>query len=406
MLHRLEIENFHSIRERQVIDLVARGNVSNEDGRLAPLWPGSEELAPKVVAIFGANAAGKTNVLRALQFLTKFIQEAKPAPNHWHLRFLSSEAKNADSYFCAHFAGPNDLKNLTSTASPEATGCRYAYEVTLKNSLTHGQSVASERLLFWPNHARRQIRIFERIADEPIKFHRDFGINRDYQGLLNRGLRENASLIATLADANHPIAQALIRFVSQTFFYFQSEGIIDFSTAIPKFYQANIPYLDALNKDMERIGLGVQKMELRPNGDHWISVFHHEGLEEPLISTFESSGTQQYVRLFPFIAKVLDVGGVAVIDELDQALHPLVLNEVVRWFHDPIRNPHNAQLWMTCQNASLLHELDKEEVLFCEKDSKGQTSVYSLADVKGARRGEDFYKKYLGGVYGAVPHIG
>ena len=154
------------------------------------------------------------------------------------------------------------------------------------------------------------------------------------------------------------------------------------------------------------MGIGIQKMDIKLENDHPIMVFHHDGLKEPLLSVNESNGTRQIAILFPYIELVLSRGGVAVIDELDQALHPLVLNEVVRWFHDPIRNPHNAQLWMTCQNASLLHELDKEEVLFCEKDNLGQTSVYSLADVKGARRGEDFYKKYLGGVYGAVPHIG
>jgi hypothetical protein len=61
---------------------------------------------------------------------------------------------------------------------------------------------------------------------------------------------------------------------------------------------------------------------------------------------------------------------------------------------------------MTCQSASLLETLDKEEVLFCEKDERGRTSVYSLKDIKSVRRGENYYKKYLGGTYGAVPHFG
>ncbi len=84
----------------------------------------------------------------------------------------------------------------------------------------------------------------------------------------------------------------------------------------------------------------------------------------------------------------------------------MVLPEIIRWFHDTARNPRNAQLWMTCQNASLLEELVKEEVFFCEKDSRGRTTVYGLQDVQAVRRNDNYYRKYLGGVYGAVPHLG
>ncbi len=72
MLHRLEIENFYSIREPQVIDLRASGHAPEDADRLAPLWKGENERAPKVVALFGANASGKSNVLKALSFLVWF----------------------------------------------------------------------------------------------------------------------------------------------------------------------------------------------------------------------------------------------------------------------------------------------------------------------------------------------
>ena len=61
---------------------------------------------------------------------------------------------------------------------------------------------------------------------------------------------------------------------------------------------------------------------------------------------------------------------------------------------------------MTCQNVSLLEELVKEEVFFCEKDSQGRTTVYGLQDIQAVRRGDNYYRKYLGDVYGAVPHLG
>ena len=58
---------------------------------------------------------------------------------------------------------------------------------------------------------------------------------------------------------------------------------------------------------------------------------------------------------------------------------------------------------MTCQNASLLEELVKEEVFFCEKDSKGRTTIYGLRDVQAVRRNDNYYRKYLGGLSGAMP---
>ncbi len=120
----------------------------------------------------------------------------------------------------------------------------------------------------------------------------------------------------------------------------------------------------------------------------------------------ESQGTRSFIRIFPLVLLALQQGGVAIIDELDQSIHPLILPEIIRWFYDPERNPHNAQLWMSCHSASLLDDLTKEEVVFCDKDNFGRTSVYSLMDVGAVRRTDNLYKKYLGGAYGAVPQVG
>ena len=121
---------------------------------------------------------------------------------------------------------------------------------------------------------------------------------------------------------------------------------------------------------------------------------------------YESHGTRQFIKLYPLILHALETGGIAVIDELDTAIHPLILPEILRWFYDPARNPNNGQLWMSCHSAPLLEELVKEEVLFCDKDSRGRTEIYSLRDIQSVRRSENYYKKYLGGAFGAIPQIG
>lgn len=120
----------------------------------------------------------------------------------------------------------------------------------------------------------------------------------------------------------------------------------------------------------------------------------------------ESHGTRAFIKMFPFLVQALDSGVVVAIDEMDAAIHPVVLPELVRWFYDKqTRKKHDAQLWLTCHSASLLDDLVKEEIVVCEKDRQGRTRVYSLMDVK-VRRDENHYRKYLSGAYGGIPLLG
>ena len=151
---------------------------------------------------------------------------------------------------------------------------------------------------------------------------------------------------------------------------------------------------------------GVRELEITRDGRLPKVLFRHEGLAFPMPAVLESHGARQFLKLFPMIADALDTGGIAVIDELDAAIHPMLLPEIVGWFHDPSRNPNNAQLWMSCNNASLLEDLSKDEIVFCEKCARGRTEMYCLNDVKGVRRNDNYYRKYLGGVFGAVPRVG
>ena len=161
-----------------------------------------------------------------------------------------------------------------------------------------------------------------------------------------------------------------------------------------------------LNKEIGRLDLGLEGMHVVPDEKGPRMMFKHDALNADLAWIFQSHGTREFIRIFPYIQSVLEQGGVAIIDELDLAVHPLILPEIVRWFYDPARNPHDAQLWMSCHAASLLDDLCKEEVILVEKDRKGRTSAFRLTDVHGVRPNDNLYRKYLGGVYGAVPNIG
>ena len=209
-----------------------------------------------------------------------------------------------------------------------------------------------------------------------------------------------------LAQLNHPVATQIVEAAgrSQSNIFFEK---VEFSDDfIRENYIDRPEMLEQINKQISRVDFGVRSLEVVHARDGLQILFQHEGLAKLMPLIHESHGTRQFLKLFPLISYVLASGSIAIIDELDAAIHPTLLLEIISWFHDPVRNPHDAQLWASCHNVSLLEELSKEEIVFCEKNLNGRTEIYALNDVKGVRRDENYYKKYLGGVFGAVPRFG
>ena len=213
-------------------------------------------------------------------------------------------------------------------------------------------------------------------------------------------------MISTLAQLNHPYATQIRHVAALVWTNILIEKSEGSDEQTVQHYSANPQLVEVFNREVARVDFGIRGLELRSGPQGPLAFFHHEGLLHPLPLQLESHGTRQFLKFYPILLHMLETGGIAVLDELDAALHPMMLSEILRWFHDPRRNPYDAQLWMSCHNASLLEELSKEEVLFCRKDGHGRTQVYGLRDIQAVRRTDNYYKKYLGGVYGAVPQIG
>ncbi|MBU1334470.1 MAG: ATP-binding protein [Alphaproteobacteria bacterium] len=405
MLYRLEIENFYSIRDHQDIDLRAAGNAPAESDRLAEIWPGASERAAKTVAIYGANASGKSTVLKALSFITQFVMHSFSAPAHQRImydRFNDDEAFSQPTRLSIELSGVSDITRLDD---PSAFQCRYRYELVIGGPRSEPAHVESEALYYWPLPDRRRTQLFRRHRDGRVKAAKDFGLS-GFKPALEKVLRPNASIISTLVQLKHPFAGLIWNTaarVSSNIFIERSEAA---DGDIARHYASNHEQLALLNREISRIDLGIKEVHVFPADNGPTIQFSHEGLTALMPLHLESHGTRSFLKLYPLIAQVLAFGGIAIIDELDSSIHPSILPEILGWFHDSDRNPYNAQLWITCHNAALLDFLTKEEVFFCEKDSQGRTSVYSLKDVQGVRREDNFYRKYLSGVYGAVPQIG
>lgn len=407
MLYRVEVDNFFSIGEQQEIDLLARQSVDDSLGRLSPIYAGSQERAPNVVALFGPNAAGKSNILRAIAFGAWFVSrsfEARPAQNLPYEKFGSKENIARPTRLSFSFAGPSDFSD-TSGDGPQ---CPYRYELILSARGGGPDSVDSvklERLSYQPKGRGKPTTMIERREGAPVKSARGF-MSASTDKALNEVLRPQASVISTLAQLNHEAASAFVasvRAVVSNIFIDRIEGD---DRELTQWYASNPDALHRLQEVAKRIDLGIEEIGIDTSATDPRLLFQHSGLDQIIALHRESHGTRQFIKVFPYIFMVLERGGIAIVDELDTTIHPLILPEILRWFSDRNRNPYAAQLWTTCHSTSLLSELTKEEVLFCEKDPRGCTSVYSLADVDGVRRNENFFGKYMGGEYGAVPVLG
>lgn len=407
MVYRLEVENFFSIRDRQVLDLTIAPNVPDPDNRYRAIFPGSDQRAPKIVALFGANASGKSNVLRALEFIIQFTRHSHTQVAGFPCeRFNDEESKTRPISLAIEMGGvmnlsPETLERVSTGGTVEYGTYRYELVIALKDGVA--DHVELEALRQRPASTGKWKRVFERDTSGRVKDSRSFSLS-GYQHLQNT-LLPHVSVLASFAMFQHPIAKLFVDEAAQVLMSVgQNINIADQNLVT---YLSNQPSIvSQLNRELGRIDVGVESMTFQdtPNGPQ--PLFKHSGLDVEMPWILESHGTRTFIKIFPILATILEKGSLAAIDEIDAAIHPLVLPEIVRWFYDPERNPADAQLWFSCHAASLLDELNKEEIVFCEKDRAGRTQVYSLMDVKAARRTDNFYKKYLSGVYGAVPQFG
>jgi hypothetical protein len=408
MITRLVLKNFYSFRDRLEIDLTVSAHATDEPGRYGPLFPGSNDRAPKVIAVYGPNAAGKSTILRALGFIGSFIEfgfSLSPGEEIFCHRFNSEPYRSGEMNIGIEFGGPSDL---TESDSP-CEYCRYSYDLTLDGGDDDQPSrIKYESLSYWPPDSPRRVRVFERDGNKLRTGSRGFHL-QGYSRPLSRVIRPNVSLISTLVQLGHQPSIWLRDFAKNIQSNILMEKYDPHEGFVAQQYFEDEELLIGLNHQIQRLDLGIKEVFVSKQStkDRLASAtFAHAGLAASLPISAESHGTRQFFRIFPSIARALQYGGIAVVDELDSSIHPLLLPEIVRWFYDSARNPKDAQLWFTCQNPYLLHELSKDEILLCEKDASGCTTAFGLNSVRSVRRIDNYAKKYLGGVYGAVPHIG
>ncbi|MCM1221247.1 MAG: ATP-binding protein [Lachnospiraceae bacterium] len=121
---------------------------------------------------------------------------------------------------------------------------------------------------------------------------------------------------------------------------------------------------------------------------------------------FNSEGTERLLCYLGWVLAALDQGRVIVIDEIDAKLHFLVTDYLLRLFNSIDKNPKNAQLICTAHNVMLMDEdLRRDQIYFTSKDEYGESRLVALSDFNNVRKNDLFSKKYLAGFYAGLPDM-
>lgn len=390
MIISFEVGNYKSFAASAKVDLGV-GAQAPDTFMFAPLSDGSR--ATKVTGVFGANASGKTSLLRALPAVADFLTDS--------FGYKPDAALPFEPHFFA------ESPTITLALEFELGGeeqRRYRYALT-----TTEQRVVSESLRV--KTSRSFSRVFERV--KTLDGYHVVGLGEKFRA----NLRENVSWLSWLVQYNVPEAAALVDYFKRIRSNLPARG-----TRMPTMFSAfsAVEYFRTRPDDKARMvsqlnrwDIGIDDVEFErapgPDGtplDFWMAYcVHRKGERKVKLSILsESSGTLGLFSLLSIIQPVLENGGVAVIDELEADLHPHMLEAVISLFVQPESNPHQAQLLFTSHADWVMSLLHKSQIVLVEKAPEGSTA-HRLSDVAGVQARENYSARYRAGAYGAIPEL-
>ncbi|SMB93304.1 AAA family ATPase [Deinococcus hopiensis] len=418
MVIQFSVRNFRSIRGLATLDFVA-SKIKSRDPRIDVnnvVDLGKIKIL-KSIAIYGANASGKSNIFKALEFMGKLIT------------FDSTRSQIGDPIkvepFMLDETGRKETSLFELIFIIDDIKYRYGFEVNDKEVM--------EEWLYWTpkNHERK---IFYRDSGS-ISHGTDFYDANQ----IKRFVRNNALFLPIAAQFNAEIPKNVLQFFRRLFFLRGSDKAIRGLSV--RFLEQGMmkdeiqDVLRAADLHIEDFALGekwndvdeeegdeeeTSVKQFRMASNRKIITIHHKyndegevvGTESFDLEKNESSGTQKIFALSGLLIAALKSGGILFVDEVDSQLHPLITKSLIKMFNSQERNPNGAQLVFITHDTSLLDSkiLRRDQIWFAEKDKIGSTEIYSLADYEGdgkkIRNDASFEKDYISGRYGAIPYLG
>lgn len=395
MIIQFTIGNFLSFKDLSTFSLVSSNLKENQlvsEGIVFDIENTDLSLLKSAV-IYGANASGKSNFIKALEFFKWYIiNSSKDIQSGEHVNVesfrLNANTANEPSYFEVLF-GQGDIQY------------RYGFEVDDKK-------VYAEWLYQRANKRKsKEIELFYRKINE-FTIHSKFNVGKE---LVNKKMiRDNALLLSVAAQFNESTAVEILNWLNETTIIESSKDENIWNNAIMQLENQEMRHRIVAFSQYADLGIDdIEKIENTIVSSH---IQYDDAGNEIKTITFpfkknESEGTIKYFSLAYPIIDALDNGKRLIIDEFDSKLHPLLTCKVIALFNSKETNPNNAQLIFTTHDTNLLsaHLFRRDQIWFTQKDRLGSTDLYSLIEYK-VRNNAFFEKEYMQGKYGAIPILG
>jgi len=409
MLIGFSFKNFMSFYEENIFTMHANTDNKYRDFNIIKTKHGR---LLKSAFVFGANGSGKTNFIQALLWMNEVV-----------VSDLSMQSKLVSDV--PHFQFHNEALNTPTMMEVQFIVGETLYEYGFE--ILKGE-VVKEYLN--RKTGQRLTPVFVRNSSDfnDISF---TGKEMDNVKDLTKNTRKDNLFLYWANGGNNEIAIEVHRwfeslgfmnmytenyFPEETISYVQKQGkqkILDLLK------QADVNILD-FSMDILEEDPSFKKMlkksvadKLPPVTSLSVETVHHyydsDWCNPKPISVpfnFESAGTQKLFEIAGFILNALEKGKVIFIDELDSRLHPLLVRYLVMLFNSISKNPNNAQLICNTHDVLLLdEEIRRDQIYFTEKNKYGVTEMYALTDFTGIRKDSKLLRKYLLGLFGAIPNI-
>lgn len=445
MLIQLTIENFLSFRDEVTFSMVGVSSDRQHADRLIEDAAGKGRSVLPIAAIYGANAAGKSNLIKALIFAKELILEGTRSN-----RLIPVATFKLGDYS----KKPSKFEFIFTHQAAQ-----YAYGFKLNR-----EQILEEWLHAIPVGKKKEVMYFERITSADKKTSVDYGSpltgkstkRKQFLEFIAEGTRPNQLLLTEAIDRNVESLVPVANWFGEILTIIMADSIF---VGLEGTILSDVSFTDFLSKFLKLAGTGIDKVgggtvELdfdrhftempKTERDKLLQKFsgapaksilmiednigkqylllkdeddlikmvqlvtqhrHENGNLVDFAMVEESEGTQRLINLIPALFLLQEEEKVIFIDELDRRLHPLLSRLFVKTVIDS--RGENNQLIFTTHDTNLL-DLDllrRDEIWFVEKDLEGSSNLYSLAEFK-TRPDLKIEKGYLNGRFGAIPFFG
>lgn len=410
MLIDFSVENYRSIKDMQTFSMSA-ANITSKYKEIDEnnIFKHSSKLSLlKSKAIYGANASGKSNLIKALvtfiSIVANSVKDEKLLSSSISAFELSTETEKQPSYFQMSFL----LNNIYY---------RYGFEAT-------SSEVKSEWLFGSPG--KKEVPFFTRegkkIDVNENQFKEGSKVSELYSQPENDIARGNSLFITAVKSFGGGVAKSIVDYLSS---YTIVSGLSDFKTF--RDAEKSIDNEEKRSKvaDLLKIAdIGIDAIsrveyqgnkQVEKNEKKFFTVTHHKkynkylkvvGAANFLMKLEESEGSKKMLEVGPLLIDALNEKRVLIMDEFDARFHPLLTQKIVELFNSEANK--GSQFVFVTHDTNLLNAriLRRDQICFVEKDKYGASHFYSLADFKGVRNDASFEKDYISGKYGAIPFLG